>query len=60
MRSFFAAAIVLGCAVSLSASARQGTAVFSFPYEAVRLENGFRAYLVKAGAPGQVAFEDYW
>jgi zinc protease len=32
------------------------SSVFPFPYETVELENGFRAYLIKAGAPGQVAY----
>ena len=30
--------------------------VFPFPYQTVELENGFRAYLIKAGAPGQIAY----
>jgi zinc protease len=30
--------------------------VFPFDYERVRLDNGFTAYLVDAGAPGQIAF----
>ena len=30
--------------------------VFPFPYETIQLENGFRAYLIKAGAPGQISY----
>jgi zinc protease len=30
--------------------------IFPFDYERVQLENGFTAYLVDAGAPGQVAY----
>jgi zinc protease len=29
---------------------------FPFSYKLVQLENGFKAYLIKAGAPGQIAF----
>jgi zinc protease len=36
--------------------AQRASTVFPFPVEAVTLENGLRAYLVKAGAPGQVAY----
>nr|MDQ3421377.1 insulinase family protein [Acidobacteriota bacterium] len=53
---FFAAAVLLA-AVSVSSVAAQTKAgVFPFPYEVVQLENGFRAYLIKAGAPGQIAY----
>jgi zinc protease len=29
---------------------------FPFDYKKVQLENGFKAYLIKAGAPGQIAY----
>lgn len=34
----------------------QDTDIFPFEYRRVDLENGFRAYLVDAGAPGQIAY----
>jgi zinc protease len=36
--------------------AQRPAAVFPYPVETVTLDNGLRAYLVKAGAPGQVAY----
>ena len=30
--------------------------VFPFEYKRIQLENGFKAYLIKAGAPGQIAY----
>ncbi len=44
--------LVLGGAATGQAQTR----VFPFPYEIVELKNGFRAYLIKAGAPGQIAY----
>jgi zinc protease len=41
---------------TLPARAQKPGAVFPFPYETVTLDNGFTAYLVRAGAPGQVAY----
>jgi zinc protease len=43
-------------AVAIAATAFVQDRVFPFPYETVQLENGFRAYLIKAGAPGQIAY----
>ncbi len=40
---------------TLSGSAQQ-SGVFPFQYKKVELENGFKAYLIKAGAPGQIAY----
>jgi zinc protease len=48
---------LIAAAVVAAAFAAQGDArVFPFPYQTVELENGFRAYLIKAGAPGQIAY----
>ena len=55
MKWFLAAALVAVASVS-SVAAQSKRGVFPFPYEVVELENGFRAYLVKAGAPGQIAY----
>jgi zinc protease len=41
--------------VAGAAAAQQGERVFPFDYEKVRLDNGFTAYMIEAGAPGQVA-----
>ena len=51
-----AAAVVAVCALAYPTHAQQKQGVFPFPYEIVTLENGFRAYLIKAGAPGQIAY----
>ena len=34
----------------------QGGKIFPFEYKKVELENGFKAYLIHAGAPGQIAY----
>ena len=57
MPLFIAAALLAG-ALADSASP-QPSRVFPFPYEVVELENGFRAYLIKAGAPGQIAYVSF-
>jgi zinc protease len=40
-------------AISLSGEEKK---IFPFKYKTVQLENGFKAYLIKAGAPGQIAY----
>jgi zinc protease len=45
---------VLALAVT-AATPRAEDPVFPFEYERVRLDNGFTAYLIDAGSPGQVA-----
>ena len=61
MKRLFAAALILLAAVQPAAIGQpvSKTRVFPFPYEVVELENGFRAYLVKAGAPGQIAYVSF-
>lgn len=49
-------AAVMAAAVPAAAAAQAPANVFPFPYEVVQLDNGFRAYLIKAGAPGQIAY----
>ena len=59
MKRIVAAALLAAlCAPALAAQSREkaSSRVFPFPYETVELENGLRAYLVKAGAPGQIAY----
>ena len=59
----FAAVAVAALAAGQLASAQSSPAktgrVFPFPYEMLELENGFRTYFVKAGAPGQVAYVSF-
>ena len=55
MKQFVAAAVVIAAVSGPPARAQQSRA-FPFPYETVVLENGLRTYLIKAGAPGQVAY----
>ena len=55
MKWLIAAAVIAGAAVS-APHAQQKSKVFPFPYEVVELPNGFRTYLIKAGAPGQIAY----
>ena len=55
-RQTVAAALVAACALAYPTHTQPKQGVFPFPYEIVTLENGFRAYLIKAGAPGQIAY----
>jgi zinc protease len=59
MRVLKSIGLALACctlAASTGSAQARSQKVFPFPYETVQLENGFRAYLVKAGAPGQIAY----
>ncbi|HVL66315.1 MAG TPA: pitrilysin family protein [Vicinamibacterales bacterium] len=56
MKRFFAAALIAATGVSTAGAQQQAPKVFPFPYEVVELPNGFRTYLIKAGAPGQIAY----
>jgi zinc protease len=38
------------------AAAQDAPGIFPFEYRRVELDNGFRAYLIHAGAPGQIAY----
>ncbi|UCD24947.1 MAG: insulinase family protein [Gemmatimonadota bacterium] len=53
MRVLTTFALALVCAGSL---AGQSEGIFPFDYRLVELDNGFKAYLIKAGAPGQIAY----
>jgi zinc protease len=61
MKRFVAAVVFAAIAAGVPAqttpnSQKPGAQrVFPFPYETVELENGLRAYLIQAGAPGQIA-----
>ena len=57
MQKWLIAMAVLSTAIVAAAQPRGR--VFPFPYEEVALPNGFRAYLVKAATPGQIAYVTY-
>lgn len=48
--------LIAGLLLFLSGGPSAGGKIFPFEYRLVRLENGFRAYLIRAGAPGQIAY----
>jgi zinc protease len=56
IRSAAVAGLVLVLAATVRPAGAQESRVFPFDYDRVRLENGFTAYLIDAGAPGQIAF----
>jgi zinc protease len=43
-------------ALAGTAVAQREDTIFPFDYRVVELENGFKAYLINAGAPGQIAY----
>jgi zinc protease len=49
--TLFALALVVA-----TSAAAQGDGIFPFDYRLVELDNGFKAYLIKAGAPDQIAY----
>jgi len=56
MRNLIMAALFAAPAFLGPASAAEQSGFFPFEYRKVELENGFKAYLIKAGAPGQIAY----
>ncbi len=56
MKHLVAVAVIAAAACGCTAQAQSKGRVFPFPYETVELPNGFRAYLIQAGAPGQFAY----
>ena len=57
MRLVVAAVAIAAAAFTAPVDAQQKkSAVFPFPYDTLQLENGLRAYLIKGGAPGQIAY----
>ncbi len=53
MRLTMALTILLAAAGTADA---QRDRIFPFDYQVLRLDNGFTAYLIQAGAPGQIAY----
>jgi zinc protease len=49
-------ALALVAALTATASAQESDGFFPFEYRLVELDNGFKAYLIRAGAPNQVAY----
>ena len=54
MRPLIGALLLLAAATS--AAGQQDGGIFPFDYRLVELDNGFKAYLINAGAPGQIAY----
>jgi zinc protease len=48
--------VALALALATPALAQQQEGIFPFGYRLVELENGFKAYLIEAGAPNQIAY----
>ena len=48
--------VALALALATPALAQQQEGIFPFDYRLVELENGFKAYLIEAGAPNQIAY----
>jgi len=48
--------VLLAAVAAVPAAAQRPDGIFPFDYRVVRLDNGFTAYLVRAGAPGQIAY----
>lgn len=62
MKQFVAAALIATSPTLFAGGqspAPKTDRVFPFPYETVELENGLRVYLIKAGAPGQIAYVSF-
>lgn len=56
MRTFLSIALITGLALASMAGPPQAGKIFPFDYKLVTLPNGFKAYLIKAGASGQIAY----
>jgi zinc protease len=48
--------LILLAALAVPVAAQSPEGIFPFDYRQVRLDNGFTAYLIRAGAPGQIAY----
>jgi zinc protease len=56
MRIFLSVVLIIGLAAVSIAELPQAGKTFPFDYKLVTLPNGFKAYLIKAGSPGQIAY----
>ena len=61
MNRFVAAALIAMAPAQFAAGQAPAapSRVFPFPYDTVELKNGLRAYFIKAGAPGQIAYVSF-
>jgi zinc protease len=48
--------VLLAALIAVPAAAQRRDGVFPFDHRMIRLDNGFTAYLIRAGAPGQIAY----
>jgi zinc protease len=48
--------MVVSSATPVAAQDGEPEGIFPFPFTRIDLDNGFRAYFVRAGAPGQIAY----
>jgi zinc protease len=48
--------LLIICIAASSGAVQQKGKIFPFNYKLVTLPNGFKAYLIKAGSPGQIAY----
>jgi zinc protease len=56
MKSFWKALVILVMASPSMIGLAQEGKIFPFDYKLVRLKNGFKAYLIKTNAPGQISY----
>jgi zinc protease len=56
MRIHYAVLLLVSLALFSAALWGEEKKIFPFEYKRIQLENGFNAYLIKAGAPGQIAY----
>jgi len=54
--SALALLVLTALAAAPPTGAQEAKGIFPFEFKRVDLDNGFRAYLIKAGAPGQIAY----
>ncbi|HKJ93698.1 MAG TPA: pitrilysin family protein [Longimicrobiales bacterium] len=56
MRTLVAVGVLAGLAVLAACGQSKEAKIFPYDYDVVQLDNGFKAYLIEAGAPGQIAY----
>jgi len=56
MRALIRIGLVAGALAGCALGGPGKDRIFPFPYEVVTLENGFKAYLIDTGSPGQIAY----
>ena len=56
MRTHYVVLLIFSLALLCAVLLGEEKKIFPFEYRQIQLENGFKAYLIKAGAPGQIAY----